>query len=137
MRYCAADKLEIIRLVETSSQPTRRTLETLGIPRATFYRWYDKLQTGGPCQRFCTGQGCYRTTAHLTSLLISPNIWKAKACNTFAENLTILRHKARSSGGTNPSRTVCFWRTITCLGNWKTKSAPSSSITIIAAITRA
>jgi putative transposase len=26
----------------------RRTLEKLGIPRATFYRWYDLYQTGGP-----------------------------------------------------------------------------------------
>jgi cell division protein FtsN len=26
----------------------RRTLEMLGIPRATFYRWYDRFQTGGP-----------------------------------------------------------------------------------------
>ncbi len=26
----------------------RRTLEQIGIPRATFYRWYDLYQTGGP-----------------------------------------------------------------------------------------
>ena len=41
MRYPAAEKLEIIRLVEESRLPVRRTLERLGIPRATFYRWYD------------------------------------------------------------------------------------------------
>jgi putative transposase len=36
------------RLVEQSHLPVRRTLEKLGIPRATFYRWYDIYQTGGP-----------------------------------------------------------------------------------------
>ncbi len=48
MRYPASEKLEIIRLVERSHLPVRRTLEKLGIPRATFYRWYDLYQTGGP-----------------------------------------------------------------------------------------
>ncbi len=47
MRYPASEKLEIIRLVEQSHLPVRRTLEKLGIPRATFYRWYDLYQTGG------------------------------------------------------------------------------------------
>jgi transposase-like protein len=48
MRYPASEKLEIIRLVEQSLLPVRRTVEKLGIPRATFYRWYDLYQTGGP-----------------------------------------------------------------------------------------
>jgi len=48
MRYPASEKLEIIRLVEQSSLPVRRTLEKIGIPRATFYRWYDLYRTGGP-----------------------------------------------------------------------------------------
>ncbi len=48
MRYPASDKAEIIRLVEQSHLPVRRTLEKLGIARATFYRWYDLYQTGGP-----------------------------------------------------------------------------------------
>jgi putative transposase len=47
MRYPASEKLEIIRLVEQSHLPVRRTLEKLGIPRPTFYRWYDLYQTGG------------------------------------------------------------------------------------------
>ena len=47
MRYPASEKLEIIRLVEQAHLPLRRTLEKLGIPRATFYRWYDLYQTGG------------------------------------------------------------------------------------------
>ena len=48
MRYPAFEKLEIIRLVERSHLPTKRTLAKLGIPRTTFYRWYDRYQTGGP-----------------------------------------------------------------------------------------
>ena len=37
MRYPASEKLEIIRLVEQSHLPVRRTLEKLGVSRATFY----------------------------------------------------------------------------------------------------
>ena len=48
MRYPAAEKLEIIRLVEQSPLPVRRTLAQLGIPPATFYRWYDRHSSGGP-----------------------------------------------------------------------------------------
>ena len=48
MRYPASEKLEIIRLVEQSHLPVKQTLARLGIPRATFYRWYDLYQTGGP-----------------------------------------------------------------------------------------
>ena len=47
MRYRAAEKLEIIRLVEQSSLPVRRTLAQLGIPRATFYRWYERYLAPG------------------------------------------------------------------------------------------
>ncbi len=48
MRYPASEKLEIIRLVEQSHLPAKQTLDILGIPRTTFYRWYDKYLTGGP-----------------------------------------------------------------------------------------
>ena len=48
MRYPAFEKLEIIRLVEQSSLPVRRTLAKLGIAPATFYRWYDRHSSGGP-----------------------------------------------------------------------------------------
>ena len=48
MRYSASDKTEIIRLVEQSPLPARRTLEGPGIPRSSFYRWYDRYQRGGP-----------------------------------------------------------------------------------------
>ena len=42
MRYPASEKLEIIRTVERSQLGVRRTLEQIGIPRATFYNWYDR-----------------------------------------------------------------------------------------------
>ncbi len=47
MRYPASEKLEIIRLVEQSHLPVKRTLAKLGIPRATFYRWHDRYRTRG------------------------------------------------------------------------------------------
>jgi putative transposase len=47
MRHSSSDKIEIIRLVEQSRLPARRTLEKLGIPRSSFYRWYDQYQGGG------------------------------------------------------------------------------------------
>ena len=47
MRYPSAEKLEIIRLVEQSHLPAKHTLDRLGIPRSTFYLWYDKYQSGG------------------------------------------------------------------------------------------
>ena len=48
MRYSASEKTEIIQLVEQSHLSAKRTLDKLGIPRATFYRWYDRCRTGGP-----------------------------------------------------------------------------------------
>ena len=48
MRYPAAEKLEIIRLVEQSHLPVRRTLSNIGIPPTTFYRWYDRFIQHGP-----------------------------------------------------------------------------------------
>ena len=47
MRYAAAEKLEIIRTVEDSSLGIKRTLVPLGIPKSTFYHWYDRYLTGG------------------------------------------------------------------------------------------
>ena len=46
MRYPATEKLEIIRLVEESHLSARQTLAKLGIPRTTFYRWYDRYLQG-------------------------------------------------------------------------------------------
>jgi len=47
MRYTQAEKMEIIRLVEESNWPVKRTLDELGVPRSTFYRWYDRYVAGG------------------------------------------------------------------------------------------
>ena len=47
MRYSASEKLEIIELVEQSSLSVGRTLAPIGIPRSTFYDWYDRYQDGG------------------------------------------------------------------------------------------
>lgn len=47
MRYSASEKMEIIRTVEESTLGIRRTIEKLGVPRSTFYNWYDRYLTGG------------------------------------------------------------------------------------------
>jgi putative transposase len=47
MRYSASEKLEIIRTVETSPLPVRRTLAQIGIPKSTFYAWLDRHAAGG------------------------------------------------------------------------------------------
>jgi putative transposase len=47
VRYPASEKAEIIQLVEQSHLPAKRTLDKLGIPRATFYRWYERYREGG------------------------------------------------------------------------------------------
>jgi putative transposase len=48
MRYPAAEKAEIIKIVEQSHLSARKTLEQIGVSRATFYRWYEQYQAGGP-----------------------------------------------------------------------------------------
>jgi len=47
MRYSAAEKHEIIHLVEHSSLSVRRTLAQLGIPKSTFYGWLQRYDSGG------------------------------------------------------------------------------------------
>ncbi len=47
MRYPASEKLEIIRTVEQSVLGIRRTLQQVGIPRSTFYNWYDRYVSEG------------------------------------------------------------------------------------------
>ena len=48
MRVSAAEKLELIRLVEGSSLSVKRTLAEIGLPRSTFYAWYKRYLEGGP-----------------------------------------------------------------------------------------
>ena len=45
--FTQSEKLEIIKLVEESDLGVKRTLEDLGVPRSTFYSWYDKYQKEG------------------------------------------------------------------------------------------
>ena len=47
MRYSRAEKLEIIRLVEQSELPAKRTLAELQVSRASFYRWYRTYREDG------------------------------------------------------------------------------------------
>ncbi len=47
MRYPATEKLEIIRTVEASHLPTKRTLSMIGIPSSTYYEWYARWVEGG------------------------------------------------------------------------------------------
>ena len=47
MRYPASEKLKIIRLVGRSHLPAMQTLDKLGIPRATFCRWYAHYRREG------------------------------------------------------------------------------------------
>ena len=42
MRRTASEKMEIIRLVEGTDLPVRVTLRQLGVPRSTFYGWYQR-----------------------------------------------------------------------------------------------
>ena len=47
MRRTASEKMEIIRLVEGSDLPVRATLQHLGVPRSTFYGWYQRYEELG------------------------------------------------------------------------------------------
>ena len=46
-RYSQAEKMEIIRLVETSELPVKQTLGELDVPRSTFYDWYRRYAAWG------------------------------------------------------------------------------------------
>jgi len=60
MRYRASEKREIIDLVERSSLPVRRTLDQLGIPKSTFYGWYERYREGGDGALADARPGCNR-----------------------------------------------------------------------------
>jgi putative transposase len=47
VRVSAAEKLELIRLVEGSQLSVRQTLREIGLPRSTFYSWYQRYLEGG------------------------------------------------------------------------------------------
>jgi transposase-like protein len=98
MRSPASEKLEIIRLVEQSHLPVRRTLEKLGIPRATFYRWYDLYQSElSPREvavRFTDEQRYFVSEASVYRLLkahdliTTPAVIVVKAADEFKDKTT-------------------------------------------------
>jgi transposase InsO family protein len=47
MRYSQSEKMEVIRIVESSDLGVKRTLRELGINRSTFYEWYRRYQAEG------------------------------------------------------------------------------------------
>jgi putative transposase len=47
VRRSASEKLEIIDRVEGTDLSVRATLRQLGIPKSTFYGWYQRYQTDG------------------------------------------------------------------------------------------
>ena len=47
MRYPPSEKLEIIRIDEQSHLPACKTLQQIGVPRTTFYRWCDRYTSCG------------------------------------------------------------------------------------------
>ncbi len=48
MRISAAEKLEIIQLVDRSELGVNKTLKELGIHKSTFYKWYQAYLANGP-----------------------------------------------------------------------------------------
>jgi transposase-like protein len=117
MRYPASEKLEILHLVERTHLPIKQTLDKLGIPRTTFYRWYDHYQVSGPealedqsprpsrvwnrlpddvCQRI------YLTMGPATSLVSWLNGWVTRRWDTSGVHHITRKHRARSSDGTRP-----------------------------------
>jgi len=47
VRRTASEKMELIHLVEDSDLPARETLRHLGVPRSTFYGWYQRYEAEG------------------------------------------------------------------------------------------
>ena len=115
MRYPASEKLEIIRLVERSHLPVKRTLDKLGIVRTTFYRWYDHYQIGGPegledqsprpsrVWNSIPDDVRQRIVDHLFNPLIGPPL-----ANDFGLGFLILLRDIPSSGSLRPN----IWRRV-------------------------
>ena len=47
MRYSPSEKMDIIHTVERSAISVRRTLNSIGLSRSTFYHWYRRYQGYG------------------------------------------------------------------------------------------
>ena len=72
MRYPAAEKLEIIQLVEQSHLPVRRSLEQIGIPKSTFYRWCDLYQPFDPHKYVVVREELSRRFGGITAFTRAP-----------------------------------------------------------------
>ena len=67
MRVSAAEKLELIRLVEGSQLSVRQTLKEIGLARSTFYSWYQRYLEGGPEAKSLKLTSCCRSSARASS----------------------------------------------------------------------
>ena len=47
MKYSAAEKYEIIQMVEQSDLGVRRTLKKIGVSKSSFYEWYSRFLKDG------------------------------------------------------------------------------------------
>ncbi len=74
MRHPISEKLEIIRLVERSHLPVRRTLDKLGIPKTTFYRWYNRYLASKIVPVAPVGSGTVFRTMSVTRSSIWPSM---------------------------------------------------------------
>ncbi len=111
MRYPASEKLEIIRFVEQSHLPAKRTLDKLGIARRTFYRWYDHyLEAYSTTSRATSSPGsCAPTCGPRMSPIRWTSPWRLPAataprCCTSPDCLAIM------APGTSPAN----WRNMIC-----------------------
>ena len=79
MRRSAAEKMEIIRLVERADLPVRVTLRQLGIPRSTFYGWY---------QRYFVSESSVYRILKAADLITSPAYVLMSAADAFKNSTT-------------------------------------------------
>jgi hypothetical protein len=110
MRYPASEKLEIIRLVEQSHLPVRRTLEKLGVSRATFAASYRELPAMfGNFARFepppSSGRGNFNAAASWIDPKSVPRLWTSPEQGTrrkrFRDN-PIQAMRVRKAGKAGP-----------------------------------
>jgi transposase-like protein len=111
MRYPAAEKLEIIQLVEQSHLQVRRTIAKIGIPPTTFYRWYDRSLEHGPegsedrsyspsrvLNRICEAV----RNRILTLALEEPELSPRELAVKFTDTEKYLSQRLRSTGCSSP-----------------------------------
>ena len=83
MRYPASEKLEIIHLVERSHLPVQRTLDKLGVPTTTFYRWYDRYRAfneAGLEDRNCGPGRVWTVSRTISAARSSSRPWMSRSC---------------------------------------------------------